>query len=518
MSDKKENFLFNNKKSKKKVIGMTNIFVFTQNLVLKSISKYAYLSNKKDDKTIFITTHYLFENERQFLRQYFNSCEFKTFADFLTDEEMAKCDVESFESKDMDYQSYLDNIRKNKNKLVVLKVIEKYTPDGKYILCDDLGIDYVTWKNEKFKFISGEYYYIENKITPKEKIRKKLSRISFLKQLHNKVRPGKKHTPDEVFVGYYNNKKYLFIGNMNRIGYRFDIKFTNSEEECTKLNNKEYETLDKCIYVTTWHEHWKCDIPDDPKYSVKWTQDGYLPPNYSHKDYLFKPNNVTYYCWDVLGTKLFENQKLPYELIPFRKKIYLPKPNFPKKVKSILVVASGSGDWTALKNRSDDDIMVDAIVKMARKFPNIKFTYRCHPTWVHPLNVGVNSINRVHDYFKWLNLSNLNLSGNIPSMKVGDKYKYSFSRSSLEDDLKEADFVIGEHSISMIDAAFKKIPFFSVNLTKRRNFFEGLNELGFPYCSSIEEIENMIGNICSEEFVESFLIAVDNYNKMTDME
>ena len=70
----------------------------------------------------------------------------------------------------------------------------------------------------------------------------------------------------------------------------------------------------------------------------------------------------------------------------------------------------------------------------------------------------------------------------------------------------------------MIDGAFKKIPFFSVNLTKRRNFFEGLNNLGFPFCSSVREIEDMIRNISSESFRVSFLKAIDNYNKMTDME
>ena len=88
----------------------------------------------------------------------------------------------------------------------------------------------------------------------------------------------------------------------------------------------------------------------------------------------------------------------------------------------------------------------------------------------------------------------------------------------MEEDLANADFVIGEHSISMIDAAFKEIPFFSVNLTGRRNFFVGINELGFPSCKSLNEIERMIKSITTDEFKTSFLKAVNNYNKMTDME
>lgn len=498
---------------------MVNIFVFNQNILLESIIKYSYLSNKTIDKTVFITTNFLFENEKKFLGKYFNNCEFKTFADFLTDEEMAQCDIEAFISPKMDYQIYIDSIKKNKNKIVITKVLNQYEIKGKYIFCKDLGIDFEEWKKKGFKLLIGDYYYKE-KINFITKIKKKISKITILKKIYRvvKKRNIKTYIPEEVMIGYYNNKKYIFIGKMDRIKYRFNIAFKSSKEECDKLNNRQYSFKEKCIYLTTWHEHEKCNIPDNKKYEVKWIQDGYLPPNYSHKDYHFKPNNVKYYCWDNLGTQLFKNQELPYELIPFRKKIYLPIPNFPKKVQNILVIASGSGDWTALKNRSDDDTMVDAIAQIAKKFPNINFIYRCHPTWIHPQNVGVNSINRVNGYFAWLELPNLRLSGNIPVMKVNNEFRYSFPRTSLEEDLKLCDFVVGEHSISMIDAALKKIPFFSINLTKRRNFFIGLNDLGFPYCSSISEIEEMINNIDSVSFKLSFLKAINNYNEMTDME
>ena len=160
--------------------------------------------------------------------------------------------------------------------------------------------------------------------------------------------------------------------------------------------------------------------------------------------------------------------------------------------------------------------MVEAFVHMAKRFPEIKFTYRCHPTWVHPCNVGVNAINRVNDYFESLGLHNLILSSNIPIANTGKTFQLSFARSSLEEDLKNTDFVFGEHSISMIDAAFKGIPFSSVNLTRRRNFFIGINELGFPTCSSHEDIENVINKITNQEFQVNYLKAVDNYNKMTD--
>ena len=498
---------------------MKTVVIFTQNLILESIkeqlSKIIVM-----DGVIFLTTHFLFENERELLDSLFNNCEYKTFADFLTDEEMESCDTDSYKPG-IEYQNYLAELRKKKNVIVAEKILSAYAPEYKYILSDDLGIDYNVWKSRGFKQIIGEYYYgnfnLENGINIRSSIKNIVYTNKILKKIYSLLKKNKLvHIPEEVYVGYYSNRKYVFLGKLNRIEYRLNINFKQSEDECTRLNKGKFETKDVCTYMTTWHEHGKCNVPDDEKYEVRWTQDGYLPPNYSHKDYFFKPNNVKYYCWDELGTQLFKNQGLPYEMIPFRKKLYLPKPVFPTKVKSVLVVASGSGDWTALKNRSDDDIMVDAFVQMAKRFPDINFTYRCHPTWVHPLNVGVNSINRVAEYFKWLNLPNLTLSSNIPISK-GEDFQLSYSRSSLDEDLKIADIVFGEHSISMIDAAFKGIPFASVNITKRRNFFVGINQLGFKTCDSHNEIADVIKSVTKDEFQNAYLMAVKKYNEMTDI-
>ena len=138
------------------------------------------------------------------------------------------------------------------------------------------------------------------------------------------------------------------------------------------------------------------------------------------------------------------------------------------------------------------------------------------PTWVHPDNVGVNAINRVRDYFESMKLPNLTLSSNTPIQKSSSDFQLSFSRSSLDEDLKNTDFVFGEHSISMVDAAFKSVPFCSVNLTNRRNFFVGMNDLGFPSCKSIEDIKKTITDSSSDLFIHDYLQAVKNYNEMTD--
>lgn len=490
------------------------IFVFNQNLKIDSLKLYRNLA---DSENLFVTTNLLFKNEIELLNSIFPGVTYKTFADYLSDEEMESIDENSY-FPSIKKEHYLRKIKQKKNKIIITKILSKHNTKKRYIFSDGLGIDAEIWLQHGFKFICCEYYYAES-FSWKRVIKNKIKRIPGIMYLKNHMKNEQYvHDPSEVFVAYYHDRKYVFLGNMSRISYRLNIDFKNSKEECERLNRGEFEQKDSCTYFTTWHEQGKCNVPDDVKYEVRWAQDGYLPPNYSHKDYFFKPNNVKYYCWDTLGTQLFRNQGLQYEMIPFRKKLYLPKPVFPKVVNNVLIVASGSGDWTALKNRSDDDIMVEAFVEMAKKFPKINFTFRCHPTWVLPSQTGVNSINRVAEYFRWVNIPNLVLSSNIPLAQTESGISLSFNRSSLDDDLKQADFVFGEHSISMIDSAFKGIPFASVNLTNRRNFFVGINDLGFPSCSSLEDIEKMISGITTDEFQTQFISAVENYNKMTDAE
>ena len=204
--------------------------------------------------------------------------------------------------------------------------------------------------------------------------------------------------------------------------------------------------------------------------------------------------------------------------MPFRKKLYLPEPKFPSEVKKVLCVASGAGDWTAIKNRSDEDMMLWAFGKVAAMFPEIEFVYRCHPVWVHPQHQGVNSIQRAAEYYDWLKLPNLKLSGNIPNANQNGEFILSYKRSSFEEDLKGVDIVFGEHSVSMLDAGFKNSLFASCNVTGHRNFWEDVTKLGFPHCESIDEIANLLRSLITPEFKASYEQAIKNYNEMTNKE
>lgn len=270
--------------------------------------------------------------------------------------------------------------------------------------------------------------------------------------------------------------------------------------------------------MTTFHEEAHWGLPDHKNFNAKKIQDGYLPPNYSSKYLRFYGSETEFYAWDEIGCHTFQYHHLKYAIMPFRKKLYLPTPNYPKQVRKVLCVASGAGDWTAIKNRSDEDMMLWAFGKVAAMFPNIEFVYRCHPVWVHPQHQGVNSIQRAAEYYDWLKLPNLKLSGNIPNANQNGEFVLSYKRSSFEEDLKDVDIVIGEHSVSMLDAGFKNILFASCNVTGHRNFWEDITNLGFPRCESIEEIANLLRSLTTQEFKESYQQAIKNYNDMTDKE
>ncbi len=503
---------------------MISIIVFSQNLKLSSLKPMA--SKIKTKEVIFVTTHLLFDFERRKIERFFKEpvrFAYLTFAELLTDAQMEACDQEAFRQNIKNPQEYFDKIKELKNERIVRKLKQRYGNFKGYILSDDLGICLKTWLRHGFRYRKGRYYYDRS---TGEIIKNALYKKKWLVTIYRNIKNGfrKKSVnkrefyqyKDKVFTGQFQQKKYVFMGRLERIGYRMDIEWKQSDEECRKLLSGVFEDAGRCQYLTTLHEAGNSLVPDDGRYDVRYIQDGYLPPNYTSRYLAFRPSNVKYYAWDVMGEQMFRNMGLEASLMPFRKKLYLPEPVFPKKVCTVLIAASGSGDWTALKNRSDEDRMAQAVVSLAKRFPEIRFLYRCHPVWVHPLHQGVNSIKRYVQYFASLGLSNLVLSGNIPDNDIGD-FKLSLSRGSLDKDLEEADLVFGEHSIAMVDGALMGIPFASVNMTGRRNFFCALTNLGFPHFEDVSDISKFISRIAvDKKLQDKYRQAVERYNRMTD--
>lgn len=486
------------------------VILFSSHLKLESLNDFL-ISVNPEDECIFLTSHKLFPNESRYLNSIHSKSKFICFADLLTDEDMEMVDISADEKENKHLIEYYEKIKIKKNECVLNKLKNKFDYEEGYIFSDDLGIEEEIWIRNGFKRKEGSYYYKEDKVNTKISFFQKIKFILLvIKQLFN----------SEVYVARNQDQKYVFYGKMNRIAYRLDLDFRRSRKEqfLIGLEKLYIKLINKNGFrrnikrLTTFHEYQPIGL--DTELNI--IQDGYLSPNYTSLYMKYFKGNVSFLTWDKMGMQTFINQNLPASIIPFRKILLLPKPVFPKKVKKILCVTSGAGDWTAMKNRSDEDSMVLAFAQIAQMYPDIEFIYRCHPVWVVPQHQGVNSINRVADFFDDLGLSNLHLSSNVPSAYTTEgNLVLSYRRSSLEDDLKDVDLVFGEHSISMVDGAFKKIVFASVNMTGRRDFFIGLTDLGFPHCENIEEIKAVIDKLCTNEFKQRYLSAIDNYNNMS---
>lgn len=498
---------------------MDNIVVITQNVKLESLSKLrTYI--ERGSETLVFSTQFVFENEVPVIEQALDSkCTFLSFGDFLTDRDYEACDIMAYDENYPNSTVYFDEIKRLKNRLLVTRLLDKYPCNTRLMVCNDLGLEEDDWLPFGFKKVECEYYYTKPFIGRRRYqvyTRKFKSLIKLIKNIYR--------TP--IFRANIKGQEYRFYGSMNRIAYRMEPMF----EVCPKSENWKYirnfflnlvfhyVPENNIINLSTLHEAGAWRLPDNPRFKLRLIQDGYLPPNYSSKYLRYYEKNAEFYTWDIEGGRTFEMHHLPHRILPFRKKLYLPEPIYPKKVEKVLCVASGAGDWTAVKCRSDEDRMLRVFGKIAKQFPEIDFVYRCHPVWINPDFQGVNSINRAAEYISWLNLPNLKISSNIPNANENGKFRFSYKRSSFEEDLNGVDIVFGEHSISQIDAAFKKILFCSVNVTGRRDLFAGISEMGFPHCESEEEICKFLRELTTETFRTGYDMAIKNYNNMTDHE
>lgn len=504
----------------------TAVVIFSTHLKLNSL-KESISDVLTCDRVVFFTPQYIFANEREIIKSFFTiDCEFVCFADVMSDEDGQYCDFIAFEKyKDLDNLTissmplYFRDLTKMKNKILESRIDEKYCPCIKHIYSNDLGIDSEVWLRSGYIWKEGQYYYEPERISRKDRIIAILQRnpiFLIAKRLGINY-------PRNVYVSHYDGKTILFHGHLQRAGYRFNIKFEKNGWEAFK------HWIVKLLYIlfrirvkrsnvmnlSTLHEYGNyayyemIDIPEFNNYLV---QDGILPCNDTCK-YLFFYGKYTHFLsWDKLGNKVFEYHDIPVEIMPFRNIFPLPRPIF-KPIRTILCVSSGAGDWTAIKNRSDEDKTAVAFAEVASRYPDIQFIYRCHPSWISSNIQGVNSIQRLAEFFGSLKHNNIRVSSNIPSFyDKNGKVVVSHKRSSLESDLKESDFVFGVHSVSMLDGAMEKIPFASVNLSGRRNLFKGITDLGFPHCESLDDIISVIDSVQDDCFQKNYIKAVEKYN------
>jgi hypothetical protein len=525
---------------------ISNLIVFSQTSNLMDI---AMIINQIDnqDLCLCLSTHKLFDIEKGTICNNVNKqVQFSCFADYLTDYEMEYCDIKAYELENQeDINSselvdwYYDNIKRLKNQIILDNIRKGFNLAKKIIVANDLGIDLSIWEQNGFENCMKE----DTKALTNQNSWVKYARIkSIWKRMKNVW-----YSEKNIHVIEDSEREYLFFGSLRRIKPRFKSELKINDYSVSffcrvyriilflllilkrKLNanftigylflSKEVNFLirrDKQRYLaSSLHEYIPAlsDLAGNCRIQLVIFQDSYLPENYTSKYLKYFSNVNKFLTWDRFSLGIFKLHDLPAEVSSLFRPLILPeiiKVEYP--IKTIVVATSGSGDWTALKNRSDEDLLVEAFVEVARQFPHINIIYRCHPLWAHPLHQGVNSIKRVDNYFRELGLKNIWVSSE--SLIQSEEFTgLSVKPESMAVDIERGDLFFGEHSIAMIDAALQGKMFASVNLTNRRDLFTIYSQIGFPHITRSEDLIKFIDRLSdSSEEIDLYNNAVSNYN------
>lgn len=168
-----------------------------------------------------------------------------------------------------------------------------------------------------------------------------------------------------------------------------------------------------------------------------------------------------------------------------------------KTIRRVMLTLNHAGDWSALIERSDTDRLVLAFEALARRWPGLEFVLRVHPTMATPEHEGVNAIHRIRNFV---------VRSELPNLAISDR--------TLQDDLERGDVYLSEYSQVLIDAWQLGKLGAAVNLTGRRSFMADYEALGFHAVDSLERLERFIRAVSADPGVSVAMQnrAVARYN------
>ena len=495
--------------------------------------------------TLCLSPHIVFDDELKIiLEQVTKRPIFKSFYHYISETEMRYCDEQAdkniqnrFLDRERLIYSYYDEIKFLKNQIIYSNIKQSYEINACICLAEDLGI-------EKSVFTDNE---AETQQTSKLGFLKKigfgLRRIVFnfrkLFQVNTKItvldgdggpfyllgeyeRVTQYLDPDKYSLAPPSLLSNLVLGAMLKVCLirNLDIKVLDKIAGILLRGlgyiAKTFLPTSNYPIAAPMHAHidafsWVAKFRSVPCLSI---QDGYLPVNYSSA-YLKYRVGVSYYLiWDMLSAGLFESNGLDYRVWSCFQRNDIPKPiDRPIKVRQVLFLASGAGDWTALKNRSDEDLAFLSFLDVAKEYKHINFIYRPHPLWVHPDHQGARSIERVSVFCQMQACENLSVSGGaiLDAANFSEDGNLSAGSVSIGDDIATSDIIFGDHSQVLLTAAEKGKIVASVNCCQRQSFFYGHTSLGLPLLESSDDMKMFISNCLKGEF-SNFEAFIESYN------
>lgn len=458
-------------------------------------------------RILFLTTHYLFDTERDHFAHLFFVPDIVSFAELLSDVEMFSCDerasseLNSRKKLPSAQRSYNENFMRltlrYKNELVVQKInaLCQFTQG---FVSPGLGIAPDVWLETGYQLL-----------TPIHDCSHRF--ISYCANItHHIIWFFKSHDLNLVRHG---NELFIFLGSVRRLNLVVAPVVTSyspwkllyygcfsRKSIINKLVNMTRHNDERVTLGVTIHNYayWMSELAHPIQIYV----DGYHPSNYS-RSYIDSYPVGEFVVRTMFDAKWFEQYgKEIVKSKPFLETEYFKHVAMPvSPVKTICLLLNHAGDWSALINRSDTDILIQQFVNAARELPHLNFIIRPHPTMIHPSHEGKYSRLRIERFVLQTGLPNL-----------------SISHSSLDDDLKNSDLFVAEYSQTLLDV-FKagKIGLIA-NVTQRRSFMTDFENLGFSRLPKSQTLADTIDNITNNtiQCCTNQNVAVDKYNKLLD--
>jgi len=508
------------------------------------------ISESPDDRSevLCLSPHKMFDSEIAEIQALTRRrLSFMSFHEFINQEEMEFCDQEAdriivnqYGSRARRLRTYYAKIKEIKNQIILRNLKKHAEPAKKYVLADDLGIDATVWIADGFDpqylraqgFAGGTIAQCRRIIASAAHAFQSTRRIAMLS------------TAEET---------YLFVGNLARVRQYLDED---------KVSFKDIATLQRLLLVLMFNtcglmsNAWPARIARGALLTILmglyrivpeanrrlpilspmhedadwlglfaktigvdmiYMQDGFLPSYYPSAYLKYRIWATNFFIWDRLSAGIFERHSLPCKLWPcFRPTSLQRIEESAFTVRNVVVLTSGSGDWTALKNRSDEDLAFLAFIEVARKLPDVQIIYRPHPLWMHPEHQGTESIRRVAKHAAAVDLPNFTVSSG--ALQEGDQFtkdgQVSVTPTTIKREMEEADIIFGDHSQSLLKAGQQGKIFASVSMAKRTEFLYDYTNLGFPILRSSDDIVRFIKSLeTSTETIQSYNSAVDTYNQ-----
>ncbi len=454
------------------------VFVIHQDVPLEALRRVR--QGLSGARMLVLTTHQPFPNEISELRQIGDDVRILPFASLLSDEEMAGCDAaatnhcrKAASSKSLVryVRAFMAESRRTKNRIVCEKFLRQFQPRRVFV-AEDLGIDSGPWLASGAQSLSCPPQAVGSPGVVSRLKRLLLQEINIVPstsddaERRSAVILGPVHRIPIREGPVVLRKRWLSADAIGRIAGGRLFERTVAAILSSRGASADF---DLCTTVHSYSAAMS-ELAMELKRTLRVLVDGHHPSNYS-ASYLDGFGECVFVAANHLSAKWFEhNGRTVVPALWFQ-----PAERFvpcsARNVRSVMLALNHAGDWSALVNRSDTDLIIEEFSDMAGDHPDLQFIIRLHPTMATPDHEGVNSMRRIRTFLASRGPANL-----------------SVSDRTLAEDLTRCDLYVSEYSQVLIDAWKRGRLGVAFNPTSRRSFMDDYRRLGFPHLEGRGEL------------------------------